>query len=175
MRISLRTVLIALVAFVAIGGLLSSGALSTVSESPSLSTITQDGTCQTDGISLVIEYGADREPTSACAIGFSGSGWDLFAASGQKVEGTSEYPVGFVCKINDYPGDQSCATTPSSDQGSWAYYYATYDAGSNWKFSPAGASMRKPKCGDIDGWVFLKAGEQAHPPIFEPRPIKCKQ
>ena len=173
MRFSLRTVLIALVALVAIGGLFSTGAISTVSNGPAVSSSVMDSTCQTPGVSLVIEYGADREPQTACAENFAGTGWELFATTGQKVEGTTEYPVGFVCKINEYPAEQSCSGTPSSDQGSWAYYFATFESGETWRFSPVGASTRKPQCGDFEGWVYLSPGEKAHPPLLAPRPMKC--
>lgn len=180
MRISLRTVLIGLVALVALGGLFSSGIISTV---PSEKTTEVRGNwlagqdfCQENGVTLLIEPGAS-EPVLSCAKDYVGTGWDLFAAAGQSVSGTSEYPVGFVCRINNYPApeDQPCTSTPDSKAGSWAYYFASNRTGNHWMFSGVGASMRKPACGDVDAWVFIKAGQSAHPPLTEPQTFKCKK
>lgn len=178
MRLSLRAVLFALVGLVAIGGLVTSGALSTVSKSPSAKGPTTTGFCISDGVSLVIDYGtkSDRPPIAACGLSFEGSGWELFSATKQEVQGTVEYPSGFVCRINDFPSipDQPCTSTPSSAQGSWAYYYATSQLGDHWMFSAAGAAMRKPGCGDVDAWVFINPGEKSHEPSTPPQTFKCE-
>lgn len=177
MRISLRGVLIALVVLVAIGGLISTGALSTSPKSSAVKTATQSGFCKSDGVSLVVDYGngSDKDPDIFCGSEFEGSGWDLFAATGQTVIGTSEYPIGFVCRINDFPSsaDQPCTSTPTTAQGTWAYYYATSELGNNWMFSAAGASMRNPKCGDVDAWVFIGPGEENREPSLAPVTLKC--
>ncbi len=175
MRFSLRTVLIALVALVAIGGLVSTGALSTVSGGDDKAGLNSAGFCKTDGVSLLLDYGTGEQPDIFCAESFEGTGWELFDATSQAVEGTTEYPVGFVCRINDFPSaeEQSCSSTPSGAEGSWAYYYASAELGNNWMFSAAGASMRKPKCGDVDAWVFLKSGEEAHEPSIAPMTRSC--
>lgn len=179
MRISLRTVLIALVGLVAIGGLISTGALSTVSKSPVTDSAKSSGFCSSDGVSLVIDYGnkANISPVVSCGFSFEGTGWELFAATEQEVEGTAEYPVGFVCRINGFPEskEQPCTSTPTSAEGSWAYYYATAELGDNWLFSAAGASMRKPLCGDVDAWVFVNPGEKSHEPSVTPQTKKCQQ
>lgn len=179
MRISLRTVLIALVGLVAIGGLISTGALSTVSKSPVTYPAKSSGFCSSDGVSLVIDYGkqSNTDPVISCGFSFTGTGWQLFAATEQKVEGTAEYPIGFVCRINGFPNakEQPCTSTPTGAQGSWAYYYASAELGNHWLFSAAGASMRKPKCGDVEGWVFLNPGEKTHQPSVEPSTHLCQQ
>lgn len=177
MRISLRAVLIALVGLVAIGGLFTSGVLSTVSETNAGDQTKAFGFCNSNGVSLVIDYGSANSADLAinCGENFSGTGWELFAATEQKVEGTTEYPVGFVCRINDFPtvAEQSCSSTPDSTQGSWAYYYATAQLGNNWLFSATGASTRKPKCGDVDAWVFIKSGEKTREPAVTPVTFQC--
>jgi len=173
MRISLRTVLFALIGLVAIGWLVTSGALSTVSKSPVTSPVKTTGYCSSEGVSLMIDFG-DKTETS-CAFSFTGSGWDLFAATSHKAEGTSEYPVGFVCRIDGYPtqADQPCTNTPTSAQGTWAYYYASAQLGDHWLFSATGASTRKPACGDMDAWVFIRPGEKSHEPSQVPHTFKC--
>jgi hypothetical protein len=179
MRISLRGVLIALVGLVAIGGLISTGALSTASKSPVTAPAKSSGFCSSEGVSLVIDYGSksNKKPAISCGFSFAGSGWELFSATEQLVEGTTEYPVGFVCRINLFPSaaDQPCTSTPTGAQGSWAYYYASSELGDHWLFSAAGAGMRKPKCGDVDGWVFLNPGEKTHQPSVEPMTHTCLQ
>jgi hypothetical protein len=177
MRISLRPVLIALIALVAIGGLVSTGALSSPSTTPVTAPAKTSGFCSSDGVSLLIDYGtASKLPNStSCAFSFTGTGWQLFAATEQKVEGTTDYPVGFACRINQYPEakQQPCTSTPTGSQGSWAYYFATASTGDHWMFSAAGASMRKPLCGDMDGWVFINPGEKMHAPASAPHTRKC--
>lgn len=179
MRLSLRAVLLALVGLVAIGGLVTSGALSTVSKSQTDTIASTEGFCSSEGVGLVIDYGtkSDRPATIACSLSFIGSGWELFSATNQGVEGTSEYPSGFVCRINDFPSaaEQPCTSTPTSAQGSWAYYYATSQLGDHWMFSAAGAAMRKPSCGDVDAWVFINPGEKSHEPSTPPQTFKCKK
>lgn len=178
MRISLRAVLIALVGLVAIGALVTSGALGTVSKSADSGGNSTAGFCNSSGVSLVIDFGTESQSSTkvTCAEDFSGNGWELFAAAGQSVEGTSEYPVGFVCRINGYPNqkNQPCTSTPTGAQGSWAYYYATAQLGGNWLFSATGASMRKPKCGEADAWVFINPGEDSHEPEIKPVTFKCQ-
>jgi hypothetical protein len=175
MRISLRAVLIALVALVAIGGLVTTGVLGTVPEERKSLTTSSEGFCTVDGVSLLIDFGtsSNEKTVVTCAADFVGTGWDLFAATKQAVEGTSEYPVGFVCRINNFPAEQPCSSTPTSTEGTWAYYYASADLGNNWKFSIAGASLRKPLCGDVDAWVFVNSGEESHEPELAPQTKKC--
>ena len=175
MRFSRRTVLIALVALVAIGGLVSTGALSTVSGGDDKAGINSPGFCKTDGVSLLLDYGTGGQQDIFCAESFQGTGWELFTATSQVVEGTTEYPVGFVCRINDFPSaeEQSCSSTPSGAEGSWAYYYATAQLGDTWMFSASGASGRKPACGDMDAWVFIGPGEKNHEPVQKPNTFKC--
>jgi hypothetical protein len=177
MRISLRAVLIALIGLVAIGALVTSGALSTVPEGSIPKSVTGTEFCANSGISLLVDYGTKSgiSVTKACADNFSGNGWELFSAAGQTVEGTTEYPIGFVCRINNFPtpASQPCTSTPTSSQGSWAYYYATSELGDHWMFSATGATSRIPECGDTDAWVFIEPGEQSHEPAEQPKTFKC--
>lgn len=178
MRISLRTVLFALIGLVAIGGLATSGALSTVSKSPITTSGKTSGFCSSEGVSLLIDFGtkSDRAAELSCAFSFAGNGWELFSATEHKVEGTSEYPVGFVCRIDGFPSadDQPCASTPTSAEGTWAYYYASSQMGDHWLFSASGAISRKPACGDMDAWVFIFPGENSHEPSIKPHTFKCE-
>lgn len=175
MRISLRAVLIGLVAIVALGTLFGTGILSTVSSDKQQLQKIESNYCSTSGVSLVVDTGKTI-PSVACAKNFAGTGWELFAATGQTVHGTSEYPSGFVCRINDFPSvsDQPCTTTPTSAEGSWAYYFATASTGNHWMFSGIGAGMRKPFCGDVDAWVYIEPGQKVREPSIAPKTFKCK-
>jgi hypothetical protein len=161
MRLSLRMVLISLVAFVAIGGFIS-----TIPNEPKTAPITENvrsGQCESGaGVSLVIDFGTSsaREVKEVCANDFESTGWALFSASGVKVEGTSEYPTGFVCRVDNWPivEDQPCTKTPTAAQGSWVYFFADPQS-ADWQYSGQGAAMRRPICGAADGWRFVEAGE----------------
>ena len=173
MRFKLLTVLLALVAVVAVGGLISQVPNSNLS-------FNSGHDCAINSTSQVIDYGTDNpsEPTLACANNFSGTGWDLFSATKHRVEGTGEYPTGFVCRIDDFPpvATENCATIPDAKRGHWAYFYATADSGSTWHYSLQGAATRKPKCGDWDGWRYLLPGEDpvSNPPREAAQPYRCK-
>ncbi len=84
MRLSLRAVLIGLIAFVAIGALVSTPAAidkTKVNFEP--------GWCQTEGVSLTIE---EATVDTRCAKEFSGTSWQLLLATGHQVRGTSARP-----------------------------------------------------------------------------------
>lgn len=149
-----------------------------------LSTISEkhlsDGACVDEGVTLVVDYGtvSKRQKQVFCLVNFgqkpSDTGWGLFGAANVKVEGTKDYPTGFVCRVNDYPSasQESCDMVPSATHGSWAYFTAV--PGSGWRYSPAGAAMSYPTCGQWQGWRYIEAGESRNnPPRLPAMPIKC--
>ena len=171
-------VLVALVALVAIGGLISTIPGAEQSKSPSSASF-HDGQCSNEsGVSLIIDFGksSDREPLVRCAQNFEGSGWQLFAAAGVEVRGTDEFATGFVCRVADWPSVemQPCTSTPTPAQGTWAYFVS--NEANSWLFSGQGAAMRKPKCGTAEGWRFVEPGEAASQSMPEILPVTfgCK-
>jgi hypothetical protein len=172
MRLPTRLALIGLLLLVAIGG--GFAALSGSKDQGSL--VSEDsiaesvipnwveGPCLEDGVTLVVDFGTDAQLDSLvrCAIGFEGSGWDLFAATEIPVAGTKQYPIGFVCRINNYPDlqTQDCNDTPSYMEGSWSYFLKT-SSEISWKVSGIGSASREPLCGEVEGWRFLQSGEGA--------------
>jgi hypothetical protein len=175
MKISLRMVLIALVVLVAIGSMVST----IPSEDQTSAGKFIEGQCQENhGVSLVVDFGtsSNREAIELCALDFKQTGWDIFAAVGLEVEGTSEYPTGFVCRLAGWPTleEQPCSKTPTGAQGSWAYFSAAEDKG--WQFSGQGAAMRKPTCGTVEGWRFVESGEVASQswPRVDAKTSNCK-
>lgn len=175
MKISLRMVLIALVALVAVGSMVST----IPSEKPLSQGSFAEGQCgEKEGVSLVVDFGtsSNRETLERCALDFKQTGWDIFAAVGLEVDGTSEYPTGFVCRLAGWPTieAQPCSKTPTAAQGSWAYFSAAEDKG--WQFSGQGAAMRKPSCGNVEGWRFVESGEVASQswPRVDAQTSSCK-
>lgn len=173
MRLSLRAVLVSLIAFVAIGGAIAALPGAKPTPTPSASTAKfsiEPGPCdylQLSGVSEFIDFANDRPWYAYCAVGFQGTGWDLLSAT-TKVEGTSQYPVGFVCRIDGWPSKakQNCQDTPSYAEGSWAYFLSNDRGG--WTFSGTGSSMHRPACGTSEAWLWVPGGQdptQAKPTV----------
>ena len=141
----------------------------------SANSVTAD--CTGDGVTLVIDPGdsAGTTPWIQCVKDFEGTGWDLFAAAGSKVEGTAQYPVGFVCRIDGYPTvlNQDCQNTPTRKQGTWVYFNMAAGAKPIWRFAMQGAATRRPECGSIEGWVFSSSEHPLDHPRVTPQPTVC--
>jgi hypothetical protein len=179
MPFRLRTVLIALVALVAAGSIwntLSAAAPTESSKKAAAPTVFVEDKCnfEAQGVTEVIDYGDGTQPLIYCAADFVGTGWDLLNDH-VSVEGTSDYPTGFVCRINDVPNveNQDCANTPTYEEGSWAYFIADLDS-AGWVLSGTGASMRNPECGTSEAWVFTSGKNIAQQkPSVEPVVFSC--
>lgn len=178
-RVPFKAVLITLIGLVAVGSL--------VSQAPALtspnSTQTLNQTCTGSGVTLVIDFGeaiaADKAGSqNYCVKDFAGSGWQLFEAAGVDVGGTAEYPQSFVCRVLGTPSKESedCLGTPNFSTGTWVYYVASADSNQGgWVRSGAGAAMRKPKCGDYEGWRFVSGFAEANlPPRTPANPFRCQ-
>lgn len=177
-RIPLKAILITLVGLVAVGSLVSQ----TPTTPATTSTQVQSEPCTVTGVTLVIDFGASgksgKTVEAYCVQNFSGNGWQLFRAAAIDVHGTSEYPQSFVCRLQGVPDakDEDCQGTPDFRTGTWVYYVASAEGENNtWSRSGAGAAMRKPKCGDFEGWRFVTGFEAANfPPRMSAKPFSCK-
>ncbi len=185
MKLSLRTVLIALIALVAIGGLFSAlsgvGPTASPSFTPSESAnqsreIIEGSQCskQTPGVSIVIDFSGAADNLEFCQQGFEDKGWQLLANIAE-VEGTEQYETGFVCRINGWPAraDQDCLDTPKYSEGSWAYFLS--NSKHKWSYSGVGATFHKPACGSAEAWLWVpgsKSPTQSLPSIA-PKTFKC--
>ena len=166
MRFNLRVVLVSLVALVAAGVFL-----------PGLGSKTWFAPSVAGGgekfATLVIDYGsASGLPVQSFdldALSPTTKGWDLFEAAGLQVQGTDQFPSGFVCRINDWPTKetQDCADTPSFQEGHWAYYVTNARMGYGWLLSGQGAAAHEPDCAGYEGWSWVGAGQEAQPPRFQ--------
>jgi len=174
MRSFVRFSLIGLVALVAIGFVANQ--LKTNSDGDEVLPTVTPGVCEEQGISLIVDFGsANNEPLiEQCVQNYEGNSWDLFEAAELEVTGTEKYPVGFVCRIQNFPDNQSeqCKETPGTKNGSWAYFLT--DENGSWKYSPIGASTHKTKCGQSEGWRYLLPGEPTNTfPRTSPKTYVC--
>ena len=166
----LRWVLVALIALVAVGGALTYANPNRESQGAS--------DCGAEKrVTLVVDFGDDREPITRCAADFSGTGWQLFNATGTQVSGTDQYPEGFVCRLEGWPTEttQGCHSTPTYSQGGWAYFFKNSTTNPDWTFSPTGSALRKPACGSIEGWRYFGPNEDPakNPPRTDLEPFRC--
>jgi hypothetical protein len=179
MPLRTRTVLIAMLMLVAIGTVLSWWVEpSQVDFTKPVASEYSNGACESNGITLVVDFGTDSDmaPLVRCVKNFSGSGWDLFQAAQIAVTGTKQYPVGFVCQVENFPLDQNCQDTPTYAEGTWSYFFISGEVDdAAWKISGIGAAARQPECGSVEGWRFLRPGEQPsdHKPTPSVRVVYC--
>ena len=160
-----RIVLSALILLVVAGSALSWAFENNIIE-PSSNTQVEvsfsEGACNQNGVTLVVDFGAaaDREPIIRCANDFEGTGWEIFLATDVAVAGTNQYPVGFACRIEDFPSsaEQNCLDTPKYSEGSWGYFVFTKESG--WQVSQVGSATRAAECGTAEGWLFIGPGQQ---------------
>lgn len=173
MRINLRVALAGLIALVAIGAVWSG-----LADAKPLAAVTAGGSLKS--ATLVIDYGTKSNRPIASFdlmdLPTGASGWDLFQAAGIAVQGTDQFPSGFVCRIDGWPNKslQDCADTPAFDEGHWAYYVTNSSIGSGWVWSGQGAATHIPGCGGYEGWSWVAPGEDAKPPRFSISPRACK-
>lgn len=180
MRLFIRLSLLGLVGLVAVGYALTQwvqtdGNPTPVAKSSPVAVL--DGQCETEGVSLVVDFGSASaiETIEKCISNFEDTSWNLFASAGLKVEGTSKYPIGFVCRIQGFPdaSKDACLNMPNPLVGSWAYFVSS--AGSNqWQYSTWGAATHKPACGSAEAWLFkLPTDNLEEPPVNKPKTNVC--
>lgn len=179
-NVPFRAVLISLVAIVAVGGLV----VPSVQDVPTIpdanSGTSTNGACTKQGITLIVDFGIESKlaPIQKCVISDGLSGWQVLQAAELRVAGTTEYPDAFVCRINEWPSQQveDCNGTPGLTNGNWVYFYSK--PGTDvWLRSPVGAAVRKPLCGEVEGWLFvnhLAGDQQPASPKIEPNPFICR-
>jgi hypothetical protein len=173
-KVSLRAVLIGLISFVAIGSLVSVNEGKHKSNTPQVSS----SPCVDSGVTLIVDQGGSQDQVLIrCVKEFEGTGWNIFRAANLNVQGTAEYPESFVCRIADFPSEDSeaCLATPSFTKGTWVYFNATAE-NAEWMRSGQGAASRKPGCGDYEGWRYITSAAQSNTaPRIEARPFKCQK
>jgi hypothetical protein len=100
-----------------------------------------------------------------CAPGEQADGVEALQNAGFQPEGTTDYGLAFICRIDGEPTlvETPCTTTPGSD-AYWSYWRGR--PGGRWAFSGVGAKSPQSRspAGSVEGWSF---GGGA-PPRIEP-------
>jgi hypothetical protein len=90
-----------------------------------------------------------------CAPGEQASGVEALEHAGFALEGTSDYGLAFICRIDDEPTpeEQSCETTPGSS-AYWSYWRGK--PGGRWAYSGVGAKSPQSRSpiNAVEGWSF---------------------
>jgi hypothetical protein len=131
-------------------------------------------------VTVVVDFGKKSgRATRVIAlsnISTSATGWTLLTQTKLKIEGTQQYPTGFVCRIAGWPTSkqQDCADTPTYKEGHWAYYVTSFSRGGGWLLSGQGAASHVPDCAGYEGWSWIAGGEANKPPRFKVDNRACK-
>jgi hypothetical protein len=88
-----------------------------------------------------------------CALGEQANGVQALEHAGFHIEGTKEYGLAFICRIEGEPtlAEQSCEHSAPAN-AYWSYWHGK--AGGRWGYSGAGAYGYKPALGSVEGWGF---------------------
>jgi hypothetical protein len=88
-----------------------------------------------------------------CALGEQVNGVEALEHAGFHVEGTKEYGLAFICRIEGEPtlAEQSCEHSAPAN-AYWSYWHGK--PGGRWGYSGVGAYGYKPTIGSVEGWGF---------------------
>jgi hypothetical protein len=90
-----------------------------------------------------------------CAIGEQSSGLAALERAGFALEGTSDFGLAFICRIDGQPtfAQQGCETTPGAG-AYWSYWHG--QPGGRWTYSTLGASnpATHAPINSVQGWSF---------------------
>ena len=131
-------------------------------------------------VTVVVDFGKKSgratRVISLSNVSTSANGWALLSQTKLKIEGTQQYPTGFVCRIAGWPTSkqQDCADTPTYKEGHWAYYVTSFSRGGGWLLSGQGAGSHIPDCAGYEGWSWIAGGEANKPPRYKVENRACK-
>jgi hypothetical protein len=90
-----------------------------------------------------------------CALGAQPDGVEALEHAGFELEGTENYGLAFICRIDGEPtlAEQSCKTTPGAG-ARWSYWHG--QPGGRWGYSHFGAASPESRApvNSIEGWSF---------------------
>jgi hypothetical protein len=173
-KLNIRATLISLIVLVAVGA-----AVNQFTGSALFSSQVSGGGQKS--VTLVIDFGPDSGRQTVVKnidlMPADTTGWGVFAKAGISIQGTNQYPTGFVCRIDGWPTVemQNCESTPLSTQGHWAYFVTNTKLGQGWLMSGQGAAMHKPDCGSFEGWRWVApADDSSSQPRVAPALVSCQ-
>lgn len=129
-----------------------------------------DGACPTSaGVTVVVDFQQlGGGVVVRCATGAPDTGFQALDQAGFRWTPTARFP-GFLCRIEDRPGNDPCQTTPPTT-AYWSYWNAV--RGGGWCYGNFGAGNRRPPEGTVEGWSFSldRASSSAPTPRTQPPP-----
>jgi hypothetical protein len=146
-----------------------SGTLAANVPNPNSTLIARWEPCEPDtGVTVIVDDHnlGEGKIYVGCALGEQADGAEALIHAGFHAEGTSEYGLGFICRIDGEPtpAEQTCEHTPGAS-AYWTYWHGK--PGGQWGFSGCGAESCKPAIGSVEGWGF-NAGTNKPAPRVEP-------
>jgi hypothetical protein len=109
------------------------------------------------GVTVVVDFQAlgGHEIQVGCALGEQVNGVGALVHAGFTVDGTLQYGLNFICKIDNQPTpeEQSCNHTPP-ESAYWEYFHGR--PGGQWEYSGSGAGEYVPRLGSVEGWGFAR-------------------
>jgi hypothetical protein len=168
MKACLTSVLVMLVAF--LGCVVQPRSAAAIVPNPNPTLIARWEPCEPDtGVTEIVdeEHIGTQKVYVGCALGEPANGAETLLRAGFNVEGTKEYKLGFICRIEGEPTltEQSCQLAAPAN-AYWSYYSGK--PGGRWSYEPVGAlsPQSKPVIGSVQGWSF--SGDGAGAPRIEP-------
>ncbi len=146
------------------------GAAAAIVANPNPTSIARWEPCEPDtGVTEIVDeehIGTERIYVG-CALGEPANGAETLLRAGFNVEGTKEYKLGFICRIEGEPtlAEQSCQLAAPAN-AYWSYWSGK--PGGRWSYEPVGAlsPQSKPAIGSVQGWSF--SGDGGGAPRIEP-------
>jgi hypothetical protein len=145
------------------------GALAANVPNPNPTLIARWEPCEPDtGVTVIVDDHnlGEGKIYVGCALGEQANGAEALVHAGFHAEGTTEYGLGFICRIDGEPtfAEQTCEQTPGAG-AYWTYWHGK--PGGQWGYSGCGAENCKPAIGSVEGWGF-NAGTNKPAPRIEP-------
>jgi hypothetical protein len=133
-----------------------SGALASNVANPNPTLIARWEPCEPDtGVTVIVderEIGTGKVYVG-CALGEQANGVQALEHAGFDIEGTKEYGLAFICRIEGEPtlAEQSCEHSAPAN-AYWSYWHGK--PGGRWGYSGVGAYGHRPTLGSVEGWGF---------------------
>jgi hypothetical protein len=132
------------------------GALAANVPNPNPGLIARWEPCEPDtGVTVIVDERAigTGKVYVGCAPGEQANGVEALEHAGFHIEGTKEYGLAFICRIEGEPtpAEQACEHSAPAN-AYWAYWHGK--PGGRWGYSGVGAYGYKPALGSVEGWGF---------------------
>ncbi len=123
------------------GCLLQPGSAAAIAPNPDPALIARWEPCEPDmGVTEIVdeEHVGTEKIYVGCALGEPANGAETLLRAGFDVEGTKEYGLGFICRIEGEPtlAEQSCQLAAPAN-AYWSYWSGK--PGGRWSYEPVGA------------------------------------